>query len=144
MIISEGRVVIAVGGFSYQGLTLYGLVASYYLRTSKMYDTILQMGRWFGIEDYENLCRIYMTSKAKTDFRFIAIVNDLNRQIKIMQNEEKTPRDFALFVRSHRDTKRLIATARLKMGAAQKLLLGILLDQDLKLLFRKRFFKNQK
>ncbi len=122
----EGRVVIAVGGFSLsRGLTLYGLVTSYYLRTSKMYDTILQMGRWFGYrEDYENLCRIYMTSKAKTDFRFIAgVVNDLNRQIKIMQNEEKTPRDFALFVRSHRDTKRLIATARLKMGAAQKIII---------------------
>ena len=84
----EGRVVIAVGGFSLsRGLTLKGLVSSYYLRTSKMYDTILQMGRWFGYrEDYENLCRIYMTSKAREDFKFIAgVVNDLNSQIKIMK-----------------------------------------------------------
>ena len=118
----SGRIVIAVGGYSLsRGLTLKGLVASYYLRTSKMYDTILQMGRWFGYrEDYEDLCRIYMTKAAKNDFRFIAgVVKDLNTQITIMQSQEKTPMEFALFVRKHEDTQRLLATANLKRGAAQ-------------------------
>ena len=88
----DGRLVIAVGGFSLsRGLTLEGLVASYYLRTSKMYDTILQMGRWFGYrEEYENLCRLYITKKAWNDFKFIAgVVNNLNRQIVIMQSDKK-------------------------------------------------------
>ena len=119
---SKGRIVIAVGGFSLsRGLTLKGLVASYYLRTSKMYDTILQMGRWFGYrEDYEDLCRIYMTKKAKQDFRFIAgVIKDLNTQIIVMQSQRKTPMDFALFVRKHEDAKRLMATANLKRGASQ-------------------------
>ena len=100
----KGRIVIAVGGYSLsRGLTLKGLVASYYLRTSKMYDTILQMGRWFGYrEDYEDLCRIYMTKKAKQDFRFIAgVIRDLNTQIIVMQSQRKTPMYFALFVRKH-------------------------------------------
>ena len=86
-----------------------------------MYDTILQMGRWFGYrEDYEDLCRIYMTKKAKQDFRFIAgVIRDLNTQIIVMQSQRKTPMDFALFVRKHEDAKRLMATANLKRGASQ-------------------------
>ena len=122
----NGRVVIAVGGFSLsRGLTLKGLVSSYYLRRSKMYDTILQMGRWFGYrDDYEDLCRIFMTDSAREDFKFIAgVVKNLNSQIKIMKNREKTPKDFALYLRSHEDTQRLIATGRLKMGAASKIII---------------------
>ncbi len=122
----NGRVVIAVGGFSLsRGLTLKGLVSSYYLRTSKMYDTILQMGRWFGYrDDYENLCRIFMTKTAREDFKFIAgVVRNLNSQIKIMKLRGKTPQDFALYLRSHEDTQRLMATGRLKMGAAKKILI---------------------
>jgi hypothetical protein len=41
--------VIAVGGFALsRGLTLEGLMVSYFLRNSMMYDTLMQMGRWFG------------------------------------------------------------------------------------------------
>ena len=122
----NGRVVIAVGGFSLsRGLTLKGLVSSYYLRTSKMYDTILQMGRWFGYrDDYENLCRLFMTKNAREDFKFIAgVVKNLNSQIKIMKLRGQTPQDFALYLRSHEDTQRLMATGRLKMGAAKKILI---------------------
>ena len=90
-----------------------------------MYDTILQMGRWFGYrDDYEDLCRIFMTDSAREDFKFIAgVVKNLNSQIKIMKNREKTPKDFALYLRSHEDTQRLIATGRLKMGAASKIII---------------------
>ena len=57
-----GLNVIAVGGFSLsRGLTLEGLVVSYFLRNSMMYDTLLQMGRWFGYRrGYEDLCRVWM------------------------------------------------------------------------------------
>ena len=122
----NGRVVIAVGGFSLsRGLTLKGLVSSYYLRRSKMYDTILQMGRWFGYRDgYENLCRIFMTRSAREDFEFIAgVVKNLNNQVKIMKNRGKTPKDFALYLRSHEDVQRLMITGRLKMGAAKKIII---------------------
>ena len=40
-----------------------------------------------------------------------------------MKNREKTPKDFALYLRSHEDTQRLIATGRLKMGAASKIII---------------------
>jgi hypothetical protein len=49
-VILNGCNVIAVGGLSLsRGLTLEGLTISYFLRNSVMYDTLMQMGRWFGI-----------------------------------------------------------------------------------------------
>ena len=59
----DGLSVIAVGGNKLsRGLTLEGLSVSYYLRASKAYDTLLQMGRWFGYRPgYEDLCRLYTT-----------------------------------------------------------------------------------
>ena len=64
---TSGLNVIAVGGFSLsRGLTLEGLVVSYFLRNSMMYDTLLQMGRWFGYRrGYEDLCRVWMPEEAK-------------------------------------------------------------------------------
>ena len=62
----NGLTVIAVGGFSLsRGLTLEGLTVSYFLRNSLMYDTLMQMGRWFGYrQNYEDLCRIWMLRDA--------------------------------------------------------------------------------
>ena len=56
--IPTGLSVIAVGGDKLcRGLTLEGLSVSYYLRASKMYDTLMQMGRWFGYRPgYNDLC----------------------------------------------------------------------------------------
>jgi hypothetical protein len=48
----KGRRVIAVGGLTLsRGLTLEGLCVSYFFRNSKAYDTLLQMGRWFGYRE---------------------------------------------------------------------------------------------
>ena len=45
----KGLNVIAVGGDKLsRGLTLEGLTVSYYTRPARNYDTLLQMGRWFG------------------------------------------------------------------------------------------------
>ncbi|MFO5677726.1 Z1 domain-containing protein, partial [Klebsiella pneumoniae] len=44
-----GKVILAIGGNTLsRGLTLEGLVASLFIRPSNTYDTLLQMGRWFG------------------------------------------------------------------------------------------------
>ena len=58
----HGVTIIAVGGFSLsRGLTLEGLTVSYFLRNSVMYDTLMQMGRWFGYRPgYEDLCRVWI------------------------------------------------------------------------------------
>lgn len=121
----EGRHIIAIGGLSLsRGITLEGLSTSYILRNSKMYDTLMQMGRWFGYRPgYEDLCSIYMTKDSADWYEHIAkATNELRLEFKKMerlQNEglDITPMDFGLAVRNHPDS--LIVTARNKMRTAK-------------------------
>ena len=57
----NGLTSIRIGGDKLsRGLTLPGLMTSYFLRVSKPYDTLMQMGRWFGYRDnYEDICQPY-------------------------------------------------------------------------------------
>jgi hypothetical protein len=116
-----GQTVIAVGGFSLsRGLTLEGLTVSYFLRSSVMYDTLMQMGRWFGYRpDYEDLCRIWMPPEAASWYAHIGeATEELQLELKRMQQANATPEQFGLAVRSHPSA--LMVTARNKMGAGQK------------------------
>ena len=117
-----GLNVIAVGGLSLsRGLTLEGLMVSYFLRNSMMYDTLLQMGRWFGYRNgYEDLCRVWMPEEAQGWYAHITdSIEELRDELARMQSVNATPKDFGLRVRSHPDT--LIVTARNKMGSGQAL-----------------------
>ena len=117
-----GQSVIAVGGFSLsRGLTLEGLTVSYFLRNSVMYDTLMQMGRWFGYRTgYEDLCRIWMPSDGVGWYAHISeAMDELQLDLKRMELANATPEDFGLAVRSHPET--LIVTARNKMGSGQLL-----------------------
>ena len=119
---TSGLNVIAVGGFSLsRGLTLEGLVVSYFLRNSMMYDTLLQMGRWFGYRrGYEDLCRVWMPEEAQGWYTHIAeSIEELRDELARMQSVNATPKDFGLRVRSHPDT--LVVTARNKMGTGRSL-----------------------
>ena len=116
-----GQTIIAVGGFSLsRGLTLEGLTVSYFLRNSVMYDTLMQMGRWFGYRpDYEDLCRIWMPAQAASWYAHIGeATEELQRELKRMQQANATPEQFGLAVRSHPSA--LMVTARNKMGAGKK------------------------
>ena len=117
---TSGLNVIAVGGLSLsRGLTLEGLTVSYFLRRSMMYDTLFQMGRWFGYRDgYDDLCRVWMPEEAQGWYDHIAeSIDELRDELARMQSTNATPRDFGLKVRSHPDT--LLVTARNKMGSGQ-------------------------
>ena len=117
---ATGLNVIAVGGLSLsRGLTLEGLTVSYFLRRSMMYDTLFQMGRWFGYRDgYDDLCRVWMPEEAQGWYDHIAAsIDELRDELTRMQSANATPRDFGLKVRSHPDT--LVVTGRNKMGAGQ-------------------------
>ena len=118
---SIGLNVIAVGGMSLsRGLTLEGLVVSYFLRRSLMYDTLFQMGRWFGYRDgYEDLCRVWMPEEAQGWYAHISeSVEELRDELTRMQQVNATPYEFGLKVRSHPDA--LIVTARNKMGSGSQ------------------------
>ena len=98
-----------------RGLTLEGLTVSYFLRNSVMYDTLMQMGRWFGYRDgYAELCRIYMTSETASWYAHISDASDeLRDEFRRMKAAGMTPSDFGLCVRSHPES--LMVTARNKM-----------------------------
>ena len=115
-----GLHVIAVGGLTLsRGFTLEGLMVSYFLRNSIMYDTLLQMGRWFGYRDgYEDACRIYMTEDATSWYEHICeSAEELRDEFRKMERAGRRPEDFGLRVRSHPDS--LIVTARNKMRSGR-------------------------
>lgn len=70
------RIQIAIGGNTLsRGLTLEGLLVSFFVRAARAYDTLLQMGRWFGYRPgYEDLPRIWMTHELKNQFYDLATV----------------------------------------------------------------------
>jgi hypothetical protein len=111
--------VIAVGGDKLsRGLTLEGLTVSYYLRASKMYDTLMQMGRWFGYRPgYLDVCRLYTTGELASWYRDIAVANEeLLREFDYMVALGKTPKDYGLRVRAHPDGLMITAAAKMRNG----------------------------
>lgn len=76
---------IVVGGATLsRGLTLSGLLSTYFLRRTNFGDTLMQMGRWFGFRvDYELMPRIWMTSDEMRNFRRMAYEEiDLRQSIE--------------------------------------------------------------
>ena len=121
---ATGLKVIAIGGDKLaRGLTLEGLCVSYFLRASKMYDTLMQMGRWFGYRPgYIDLCRLYTTSELSDWFGHIAdAAEELREEFDLMAATGASPREYGLKVQSHNV---MLVTSRLKMRSARNLMLS--------------------
>jgi hypothetical protein len=116
----QGFNVVAVGGDKLsRGLTLEGLSVSYFLRASQMYDTLMQMGRWFGYRPgYLDLCRLFTTEDLRRWYRHIALAEvELRREFDRMKAAGLTPRRYGLRVREHPGG--LLVTALNKMSHAR-------------------------
>ena len=112
----NGLYVIAIGGDKLsRGLTLYGISISYYIRTSKMYDTLMQMGRWFGYRDgYIDVCRLFTSAKLVDWYQHIAVANlELRNEFKDMADMNSDPEHYGIKVRTHPDG--MLITALNKM-----------------------------
>jgi hypothetical protein len=85
-----------------------------------MYDTLMQMGRWFGFRDgYEDLCRIYTTDDLWDWFGVIADASEeLRGEFEKMALIKATPLEFGLRVASHPG---LLVTSRMKMRDGKKI-----------------------
>ena len=109
--------VIAVGGDKLsRGLTLEGLTISYYLRASKMYDTLMQMGRWFGFRPgYVDLCRIFTSDELTRWYKHIAIASEeMRKDFDYMFLLKKTPKEFGLKVRTHPGVLKITAANKFR------------------------------
>ncbi len=112
------KVVVVIGGNTLsRGLTLEGLVVSYFVRASNAYDSLLQMGRWFGYRvGYEDLQRIWMTDELNEYFVDLATVEEEFRQFVQQYEFETTPSQVRPVIRTH---PTLLVAARNKTRAAQ-------------------------
>lgn len=99
--------VIVVGGDKLsRGLTLEGLTVSYFTRGSNTYDTLMQMGRWFGYRPgYIDVCRLFTTNYLRGLFAHISMATeDLASQFEYMtETAHKSPIEFGLRVATHPD-----------------------------------------
>ena len=111
---------IVVGGsILARGLTLEGLMVSYFLRTANQYDTLLQMGRWFGFRPkYEDFPRIWLPEELRLRFRALAAVEEEVRdEIEQYRRQDMTPMDTAVRIRA---IPGMAITATNKMRAARR------------------------
>ena len=134
-----GLSVIAVGGDKLsRGLTLEGLTVSYYTRTSKMYDTLLQMGRWFGFRNgYADVCRLYTSRVLAKWYRHIALVNkEFRQELDDMAAKNATPENYGLRVRTHPDGMIITALNKMRNSETRKVTFADHLIQTT------RFFKD--
>lgn len=100
----NGLSVIAVGGNKLaRGITLEGLSVSYYLRTTRMYDSLMQMGRWFGYRPgYVDLCRLYTTEQLVNWYRHVTMATEeMRADFDELAARNLRPEDFQLKVRTH-------------------------------------------
>lgn len=117
---NESIRVIAIGGLALsRGLTLEGLIVSYFYRNTCTYDVLMQMGRWFGYRrNYDDLFRIWTSQDSASWYAEIAdATTQLKKDMNEMRRLEMKPREFGIRVRD--DSDRLQITARNKMRNAK-------------------------
>ena len=115
-----GQKIIVIGGNRLsRGITLEGLLVSYFTRGGKNYDTVMQAGRWFGYRSgYADLTRLWTTKETYRHFRHLAIVEeDLREQLEVFERLGKSPRDVSPLIIGHPD---LNVTAPNRMGVGQE------------------------
>src|SRR3546814_18388655 len=90
-------------------------------RNTRIYDTLLQMGRWFGYRpNFEDLCRVHLSRDSINWYGHISeATEELREQIKRMSRAKLTPEQFGLYVKSH--TERLMVTAANNMARGKKI-----------------------
>ena len=117
---SEKRVIVIGGNALSRGLTLEGLVVSYFRRNTMMSDTLLQMGRWCGYRDsYQPLVRVWMPEHALDDFGYASdISEDISSMFHQIVEQKGTPKEFAFRIR--KSPGAMLPTARNKMRSATR------------------------
>lgn len=111
--------VIAIGGLALsRGLTLEGLVVSYFYRNTCTYDVLMQMGRWFGYrKNYEDIFRIWTHEASARWYAEISEATDrLKADMDRMHDLKRRPKDFGIRVKN--DSVELNITAYNKMRNA--------------------------
>ena len=118
---SKSPVFIVFGGNTLsRGLTIEGLVCTYFARKVTQADTLMQMARWFGYrKGYELLQRIWMSKESKEHFELLQWIDeDLKKEFNDFVKTKKSPREFGPKVLNSQSVSKLKITAKNRMQAA--------------------------
>lgn len=113
---------IVIGGATLsRGLTIEGLVSTFFLRSVGQADTLMQMGRWFGYRrGYELLPRLWITSKTNDQFKFLASLDqELRDEIHEMEALGKNPAQYGPKVKNTPKASFIKITAKNRMQSAK-------------------------
>ncbi len=111
---------IVIGGATLsRGLTIEGLISTYFVRTVRQADTLMQMGRWFGYrKGYELLPRVWLSEDTKNKFEFLSEMDyELRIKMKEMQDYNISPEKCGIGILNYA-TKKFQVTAKNKSKAA--------------------------
>lgn len=112
---------IVIGGATLsRGLTIEGLLSTYFVRTVKQADSLMQMGRWFGYrKGYELYPRIWMSEDTKEKFKFLSVMDyELRLKMKEMEEYNISPEKCGIKILNYAN-KKLLITAKNKSKAAE-------------------------
>ncbi|WP_449540456.1 Z1 domain-containing protein [Ferdinandcohnia sp. Marseille-Q9671] len=115
---------IIVGGSTLsRGLTIEGLVSTYFLRASTAADSLMQMGRWFGYrKNYEMFPRIWMSKDTYGKFRFLTLLeHELREELEVFALGQKSPSEYGPRVKNTPKVSWLRITAKNKMQNAEEI-----------------------
>jgi len=114
-------VFIVVGGSTLsRGLTIEGLVSTYFLRAANQADSLMQMGRWFGYRrGYELYPRIWMTEETRSKFEFLTqLEEELREDLRRFMHANEDPSLYGPRVKNSPKVTWLRITARNRMQSA--------------------------
>ena len=112
---------LVIGGATLsRGLTIEGLVSTFFLRSVRQADTLMQMGRWFGYRrGYELYPRIWLTDNTQRQFEYLAILDqELRDEIHMMEVRGLRPDEYAARVRNTPRLQFIRITAKNRMQSA--------------------------
>ncbi len=121
--INQGSYIIIGGAKLSRGLTLDGLLVSYFYRKTKTFDTLMQMGRWFGYrQGWLDLTRIWTDLDIVDDFYDVSLaVKNFKTELRVLKELELTPSEFGLKIQR---SPNLVPTAANKLHHAVKQRIG--------------------
>lgn len=113
---------IVVGGATLsRGLTIEGIISTFFLRSVNQADTLMQMGRWFGYrKGYELLPRLWITAKTNDQFKFLsALDQELREEIHYMDTMGLSPAQYGPKVKNTPKYSFIRITAKNRMQSAK-------------------------
>lgn len=120
--LEKDPVFIVIGGNTLsRGLTIDGLLCSFFSRNSNQADTLMQMARWFGYrKGTELIQRIWMTSAVLQKFEALSKIDmDMKEEIERFMERGISPAQFGPRIRNIPGIKSFRITSKKKSQQAE-------------------------